>query len=162
MTTGKIIALMLQTFVSKVMSLLFNILSRFVIAFLPRSTCLLISWLQSLCTMILKPKKIVCHCFHFSPQNTCWVPVYLQLLYLLLGSIPDRSVTCVFVSSYSLCFKVYFVCSKYCYSSFLFVSICMESLFPFPHFQSVSIFRSEVLLCRQHLYWVLRGFVCVL
>ena len=48
MTTGKTIALTQQTFVGKVMSLLFNMLSRFVIAFLPRSKCLLISWLQSL------------------------------------------------------------------------------------------------------------------
>ena len=47
MTTGKTIALTRQTFVSKVMSLLFNVLSRFVIAFLPRSKCVLISWLQS-------------------------------------------------------------------------------------------------------------------
>ena len=46
MTTGKTITLITQTFVSKVMSLLFNMLSRFVIAFLPRSNCLLISWLQ--------------------------------------------------------------------------------------------------------------------
>ena len=46
-----------QTFVSKVMSLLFNTLSRFVIAFLPRSKCLLISWLPSLSTVILEPKK---------------------------------------------------------------------------------------------------------
>ena len=55
MTTGKTIALTRQTFVGKVMSLLFNMLSRFVIAFLPRSKCLLISWLQSpsavICTM---------------------------------------------------------------------------------------------------------------
>ena len=47
MTTGKIIALIIQTYDSKVMSLLWNMLSRFVIAFLPRSKCLLISWLQS-------------------------------------------------------------------------------------------------------------------
>ena len=46
MTAGKTIALMIQTFVSKVMSLLFNMLSRFVMAFFPRSKCLLISWLQ--------------------------------------------------------------------------------------------------------------------
>ena len=50
---------------SKVMSLLFNMLSRFVTAFLPRSKHLLISWLQSPSAMILEPKKIVCHCFHF-------------------------------------------------------------------------------------------------
>ena len=58
MTTGKNIALTRQTFVGKVMSLFFNMLSRFVIAFLPRSKCLLISWLQSLSTLLLKPKKM--------------------------------------------------------------------------------------------------------
>ena len=57
MTTGKTIALTRQTFVSKVISLLFNILSRLVIAFLPRSKCLLISWLQSLSAVILEPPK---------------------------------------------------------------------------------------------------------
>ena len=58
MTTGKSIALTIQTFVGKVMSLLFNMLSRLVIAFLPRSKCLLISWLQSPSAVILKSKKI--------------------------------------------------------------------------------------------------------
>ena len=58
MTTGKTIALTRQTFVGKVMSLLFNMLFRLVIAFLPRSKCLLISWLHSLLSMILEPKKI--------------------------------------------------------------------------------------------------------
>ena len=58
MTTGKIIVLPTWTFVSKMMSLLFNTLSMFVIAFLPRSKCLLILWLQSLLAVILEPKKI--------------------------------------------------------------------------------------------------------
>ena len=58
MTTGKTIALIIQTFVSKVMSLLFNMLSRLVIAFLLRSKRLLISWLQSPSAVILEPKKI--------------------------------------------------------------------------------------------------------
>ena len=58
MTTGKTIALTRQTFVGKVMSLLLNVLSRFVIAFLPRSKCLLISWLQSPSAVILEPPKI--------------------------------------------------------------------------------------------------------
>ena len=58
MTTGKTIALTRWTFVGKVMSLIFNMLSRLVIAFLPRSKCLLISWLQSPSTVILEPKKI--------------------------------------------------------------------------------------------------------
>ena len=62
--TGKIIALTRWTFVGKAMSLLFNMLSRLVIAFLPRSKHLLISWLQSLSAVILEPPKIVCHCFH--------------------------------------------------------------------------------------------------
>ena len=58
MTTGKIIALIRHTFVGKVMSLLFNMLSRLVIPFLPRSKCLLISWLQSSSAVILEPPKI--------------------------------------------------------------------------------------------------------
>ena len=58
MSTGKIIALTRQTFVGKVMSLLFNMLSRLVITFLPRSKRLLISWLQSLPAVILEPPKI--------------------------------------------------------------------------------------------------------
>ena len=57
-TTGKTIALTVLTFVSKMMSLLFNMLSRFVIAFLPRNKHLLISWLQLPSAVILKPKKI--------------------------------------------------------------------------------------------------------
>ena len=58
MITGKTIALTIWTFVSKAMSLLFNMLSRFVIVFLPRSKCLLISWLQSPSAVILEPEKI--------------------------------------------------------------------------------------------------------
>ena len=57
MTTGKTIALTRRTFVGKVMSLLFNMLSRFIIAFLPRSKHLLISWLQSPSEVIWSPKK---------------------------------------------------------------------------------------------------------
>ena len=55
------------TVVGKVMSLLFNMLSRLVIAFLPRSKCLLISWLQSPSAVILEPRKIVSYCFHRFP-----------------------------------------------------------------------------------------------
>ena len=57
-TTGKAIALTRLNFVGKIMSLLFNTLSRFVIVFLPRSKRFLISWLKSLPTVILEPKKI--------------------------------------------------------------------------------------------------------
>ena len=64
MTTGKTIALTRWTFIDKVMSLLFNMLSRLVITFLPRSKRLLISWLQSPSAVILEPPKIkVSHCF---------------------------------------------------------------------------------------------------
>ena len=72
MTTGKTIALTRWTFVCKVMSLLFNMLSRLVITFLPRSKRLLISWLQSPSAVILEPKKIVSHCFHCFPIYWPW------------------------------------------------------------------------------------------
>ena len=68
MTTGKTIALTRWTFVGRVMSLVFNILSWLVIiAFLPRSKHLLISWLQSPSAVILEPQKRVSHCFHCFP-----------------------------------------------------------------------------------------------
>ena len=58
MTTGKTIALTIWAFINKVMSLVFNMLSRFVIAYFPRNKHLLISWLQSWSTVILEPKNI--------------------------------------------------------------------------------------------------------
>ena len=67
MTTGKTIALTIQTFVGRIMSLLFSMLSIMVIAFPPRSKCLLISWLQSPSAVNLEPRKIVCHSFHCFP-----------------------------------------------------------------------------------------------
>ena len=72
MTTGKTIALTRRTFVGKVMSLLFNMLSRLVITFLPRSKCLLISCLQSPSAVILEPKQIVSHCFCCFPMFLPW------------------------------------------------------------------------------------------
>ena len=73
MTTGKTIALTRQTFVGKMMSLLFNMLSRLVIAFLPRSKRLLISWLQSWSAVILEPpQNKVSHCFHCFPIYLPW------------------------------------------------------------------------------------------
>ena len=68
MTTGKTIALIRRSFVGKVMSLLFNMLSKLVITFFPRSKCLLISWLQSPSAVILEPPKDKgSHCFHCFP-----------------------------------------------------------------------------------------------
>ena len=66
------IALTRWNFVGKVMSLLFNMLSRLVIAFLPRCKCLLISWLQSPSAMILEHAKKVSHCFHCFPIYLPW------------------------------------------------------------------------------------------
>ena len=72
-TAGKTIALIRQTFVDKVMYLFFNTVSVFVIAFLPRSKCLLFSWLQSPSAVILEPRKNkVCHCFHCFPIYLSW------------------------------------------------------------------------------------------
>ena len=68
MITGKTLALTRQTFVGRVMSLLVNTLSRLVTGLLPRSKCLLISWLQSPSAMILETKKIVSHCCHSFPN----------------------------------------------------------------------------------------------
>ena len=73
LTTGKTIDLTRWTFVSKVMSLLFNMLSRLVRVFLPRSKRLLISWLHSPSAMILEPpKNKIFRCFHFLPINLPW------------------------------------------------------------------------------------------
>ena len=72
MTTGKTIALIIWAFVSKVMSLLFNMLYKFVIGFLLRSKHLLISWLKSPSAVTLEPKKKVCHCFHCFPVYFPW------------------------------------------------------------------------------------------
>ena len=72
-TTGKTIALTRQTFIGKVTSLLFNMLSRFVIAYLPRSELLLISCLQSLSVVIFEAQENkVCHCFHCFPIYLPW------------------------------------------------------------------------------------------
>ena len=67
MNTGKTKVLTKWNFVDKVISLLFNMLFTLVIAFLPRSKCLLISWLQSPSAVILEPQKIICHCFYCFP-----------------------------------------------------------------------------------------------
>ena len=72
MTTGKTITLTRRTFVGKVMSLVFNMLSRLVITFLPRSKHLLISWLQSPSAVILEPKKTKSDSFHCFPIYLPW------------------------------------------------------------------------------------------
>ena len=93
-TTGKTIVLTIQTIVGKVMFLLFNMLSRFVIAFLPRSNYLLISWLQSPSSVTLEPKKIksvTVSIFHFGKSKLTYrfstIPnkVSKAVLYTLIG-----------------------------------------------------------------------------
>ena len=116
MTTGKTIALTRQTLVSKVMSMFFNTLSRFVIAFLPGSKCLLISWLQWPSTVILKPKKIKAF-----TVSIVYMPVYHEvmgsdamiLVLWMLSFKPDFSLSSftlinrLFSSSSLAAFRVY-------------------------------------------------------
>ena len=79
MTTGKTIALTRQTFVGKAMSLLFNMLSRLDIAFLPRIKCLLISWLQSPSAVILEPRKIKSATVSTVSPSGCHDPGFLNV-----------------------------------------------------------------------------------
>ena len=93
MTTGKTIALTRQTFVSKVLSLLFNMVSRFVTFFLPRSKRPLISWLQSPYAEILEPKKIksvTVSTFHYFPIYFLLFPFYPHLSGEIMGWIKHR------------------------------------------------------------------------
>ena len=83
MTIGRIIALTRQTFVGKVMSLLFNMLSRLVITFLPRSMCLLISWLQSPFAVILEPRKIKSATISTVSPSICYEVMGLDAMILV-------------------------------------------------------------------------------
>ena len=83
MTTGKTIALTRWTFVGKVMSLLFNMLPRLVITFLPRSKCLLISWLQSPSAMILEPQKVKSATVSTVSPSTCHEVMGLDAMILV-------------------------------------------------------------------------------
>ena len=119
MTTGKTITLTRRTFVDKVISLLFNMLCRLVIAFLPRSKCLLISWLQSPSAVILEPKKIksvtvsivspsICHAgmeldamifvywmLSFKPTFSLSSHVHQEALYFLFAFCHEGGVICI-------------------------------------------------------------------
>ena len=83
MTTGKTIALAIMTYVSKVMSLLFNMLYRFFIPFLPRSKHLLISWVQSLSVVILEPKKVKAVTVSIFSPSICHVVMGLDAMTLV-------------------------------------------------------------------------------
>ena len=84
MTTGKNIALTRQTFFGKVMSLLFDMLSRLVIAFLPRSKRLLISWLQSPSAVIMEPPKIKSFTVSIISPSICYEVMGLDAVILVL------------------------------------------------------------------------------
>ena len=94
-TTGKPMALTRWIFVGKVMFLLFNMLSWLVIAFLPNSKCLLISWLQSQYAVILAPSKIVCQHFHCFPIYLPWSDgtICHDLCFWMLSFKPDFSLS---------------------------------------------------------------------
>ena len=91
MTTGKTITFTTQTFVGKVMSLLFNMLSSLVTAFLPRSKHLLILWLQSPSAVRLEPPKIVCHRFHCFPIY-CHEVMGLDAMIFLFGMLSFKPI----------------------------------------------------------------------
>ena len=112
LTTGKTIALTRQTFVSKLMSLLFNILYRLVIAFLPRSNHLLISWLQSPSTVILEPKKI---------KSATVSTVYPSISHEVMG--PDALI----LVSWMLSFKPNFPPSSFTFIKRLFSSSSLSA-----------------------------------
>ena len=84
MTTGETTALTIWTFVGKVMSLLLNTLSGFVIAFLPKSKSVLISWMQSLSTVILEPEKIKSVTVYTSSPSICHEVMELDAKILVL------------------------------------------------------------------------------
>ena len=95
-TIGKTIPLTIQSFVSKVMSLLFNMLSRLVIAFLPRSKHLLTSWLQSPSTVILEPPKIKCLTVSIVPTSICYEvmgPDAMTLVFWIVSFKPTFSLS---------------------------------------------------------------------
>ena len=109
MTTGKTIALSRQTFVGKVMSLLFNMLSKFVIALLLRRKCLLILWLQSASAVILKSKKVKSVTVSIVSPSICHGVVGLDAMILVFWmlrfwvSSPFFSLLCISCLSVLLC-----------------------------------------------------------
>ena len=97
MTNGKTIALTRWTFVGKVMSLLFNMLSRLVINFLPRSKLLLISWLESPSAVVLEPPKI---------KSDTVSPVFLSMCHEMMG--PDAMILVFWTLSFKPTFSLFF------------------------------------------------------
>ena len=150
MTAGKTIALTRWTFVSKVMSLLFNMLSRFVMAFLLRSKCLLILWMQSLSTVILEPKKIKsATVFIFSP-STCHEVIGLDVVILVFWMFSFKPAFSLFSFTYikrlfssSLLSAIRVVSSAYLrLLIFLLVVLILLVIHPAWHFTWYTLHRS--------------------
>ena len=117
MTTGKTIALITQPFVSKVMPLIFNMLSKFVTAFFPRSKHLLISWLQSSSAVILEPKNIKSLTFSIFPAFICHEVMERDAMILVFWMLNFKSAFSLF----------YFTLIKRLFSSSLLSAIRMVS-----------------------------------
>ena len=124
MTTGKTTTLTIQTLVSRVMSLLFNTLSRFVIAFLPRSNCLLISWLQSISAVILEPKK---------RKSVTISTFYLSIFHEEMG--PDTIILVFLIFSFKLALSL----SSFTPSRGSLVPLRYLEALPHPHYLRFSI-----------------------
>ena len=105
MTTGKTISLILLTFVGKVMCLLFNTLSKFVIPFLPRNKHLLISWLQSPSAVILEPKKIKSVTASTFPPFICHEVMGLHVVILVFWMLSFKPAFSL--SSFSLIYRLF-------------------------------------------------------
>ena len=125
MTTGKTVALTRWTCVSKVMSLLFNLLSRLVITFLPKNKCLLISWLQSPSAVILKPPKIRSLTVSIFPPSICYEvmgPDAMILVFWMFSSKPTLSLSSFTFTKrlFSFCFLL--KCGVICMSEVIDIS----------------------------------------
>ena len=144
MTSEKTIDLTIWTFVGKVISLLFNMLSRFVIAFLPRSKHLLISWLQSLSTLVLEPKKI---------KSVTVSMVSPSICHEVMG--PDATIFIFWMLSFKPTFSLYsfiFIKRLFSFSSLSAIGWCHLHIWGCWHFLWHFWFQL-VLHPAQHITW---------
>ena len=144
MTTGKTTALIRWTFVCKVMSLLYNMLSRLVMTFLPRSKHLLISWLQSPPAMILEPPKIKFPTVSTVPSSICHEVMGPDIMILVFWMLS-------FKPTFSL-FSCTVIKRSFSSSSFLPKGWCHLHIWGYWYFSWQSWFQF-VLLSAQHFSW---------
>ena len=153
-TTGKIIALSRQTFVGKVTSLLFDMLSRLVVVFLPRSKSLLIWWLWSQSAVILEPPKTkVCHCFHCFPIYLPWSYGTGCLIYLSSNSpLPSLSL----LVNHNICFLCLWV--YFCFTNKFICIFGLGSTPKYYHLIAVFLWLTSIHSLKRFIlntYWVL-------